>query len=82
MFSGFCTTRPWSCPFCERVDERLAGVEADEGDLAGPVDVLQRQQRAGVDDSLTQKMPWRSRPKRFSRFSAARFAVSRVGPAY
>ncbi len=35
-----------------------------------------------VDDSLTQKMPCSSFAYRFSRFSEARFAVSRVGPAY
>ena len=35
-----------------------------------------------VDDSFGVKMPWRSPPKRLSRFSDARFAVSRVAPAY
>ena len=36
MFIGFCTTSPCICPLLERVDERLAGVEADERDLARP----------------------------------------------
>ena len=35
-----------------------------------------------VDDSFGVKIPCTTSPKRFNRFSDARFAVSRVAPAY
>ena len=58
MRNGFCTTSPSILPAAERLDQLLAGVEADELDLARCVlAASSASSMPKVVDSFGQKMP-------------------------
>ena len=82
MRKGFCRAKPSSWP--ARIAATRAGVPSKPTSFTLPASPASWRASSipPVEVSFTTKMPCRSRPWRFSRFSEARFAVSTVGPAY
>ena len=82
MRIGFCTTMPSSC-WALIASSRMA-LASNPTKRTLPARPMSCNARSIpiVEDSFTVKMPCRPLPKRLRRFSDARLAVSRVGPAY
>ena len=77
MLKGFCTTMPCSCfAFIASMKIWVASNPTNMTLPALPMS-WSAESIPAVVDSFGQKIPWTSSPKRFSRFSEARFAVSR-----
>ena len=82
ILKGFWRTVPCICP--DLMASMKAWLESNPTNGTFPAFEMSwsASSMPAADDSFGQKMPDRSLPKRFSRFSEARFAVSRVAPAY
>ena len=65
-----------------RPDVAFLDIQMPELDGFQVISALDDESMPAVVDSLGQKIPCRSSPNRLSKFSDARFAVSRVAPAY